>query len=143
MVDWCERVDDIQCGETHNLLMSDYTLYSSGTNDIGQCGLGNAVMFVPEFTKILMLEKLVKKFSTGGSHTLVITTDDRLIGFGNNIHMQAGIPGCDILYEPTEVDAISNPMVPHKVFCGPKASVVLSSLVNLGDAPTNSNMKPD
>lgn len=45
------------------------------------------------FTKVDLLIDNVLEFSTGGSHTLVITLDKRLIGFGNNIHMQAGIAG--------------------------------------------------
>lgn len=94
--------------------------------------MGKDNQYAAKFTKVEQLVDNVDTFSTGGSHTLVITLDKRLVGFGNNIHMQAGIagPGCEILFEPTEVDAISNPMVPVKVFCGPKASVVQTALLD-------------
>jgi len=57
--------------------------------------MGRDVSYLGTFTLINQLESNVARFSTGGSHSLVITLDERLVGFGNNIHMQAGIVGVD------------------------------------------------
>ena len=69
-------------------LKADGTVWASGLNDVGQCGIGSSAMniAVPEQVKINDTTYLtdVVKISSGLSHTLALTKDGKVYAWGLN-----------------------------------------------------------
>lgn len=77
----CRRV---ACGLNFTMvLMSDYSLWATGENTYGQCGIPNTEdnIVIKGFKKV---RENVKDFSVGYSHSLIYTFDGNVLSAGNN-----------------------------------------------------------
>ncbi len=77
----CRRV---ACGLNFTYaLMSDYSLWATGENTYGQCGIANLEenIVIKGFQKV---RENVKDFSVGYNHCLIYTFDGRVFSAGNN-----------------------------------------------------------
>ena len=79
----CKRV---ACGLNFTIaLLEDNTLWATGDNSFGQCGVPNTTVTLSGFNKVLTN---VKDFSVGDNHMLVLTYDNKLYSAGNNQYGQ-------------------------------------------------------
>ena len=84
-------VTAVAAGGSHSMaLMQDGTVWATGKNDAGQLGLGHFDTPVSSFTKVESLTVPVVLVAAGGSHSMVVTNDGRLLATGNNIRGQNG-----------------------------------------------------
>ncbi|KAJ5066576.1 regulator of chromosome condensation [Anaeramoeba ignava] len=92
------KIIDIQCGVAHSIMLIEFEnlkrkLYSCGYFRLN--GLGQNDENTYEFTEIksYLFENdndIILEISVGGSHTLILTSNSKLIGFGNNSFNQLG-----------------------------------------------------
>ncbi|KAJ5071096.1 btk-binding protein-related [Anaeramoeba ignava] len=88
------KIIDIQCGYWHSIMLienPERKLYSCGYYQYN--GLGNN-QTTYEFTEIkssLFENDNIIDFSVGNLHTLILTSNPKLIGFGENYYAQLGI----------------------------------------------------
>ena len=76
------------------ILMTDGTVYGTGSNSLGQLGLGNNATKYNTLQPMLMpvgkLAKYISTGSSGGLHALVLMTDDTVYSVGYNAASQLG-----------------------------------------------------
>ena len=73
------------------VLMTDDTVYGTGSNSYGQLGLGNNTATYNTLQPMLMpVGKLAKYISAGSFHALVVMTDDTVYSVGSNVASQLG-----------------------------------------------------
>jgi hypothetical protein len=81
----------IACGGSHTIvLMTDGSLYGTGSNNVGQLGLTGTVNTL---TQIPLNGKTPKAIACGAFHTIVLMTDGSLYGTGYNNVGQLGLAG--------------------------------------------------
>ena len=87
-----KTIKTVLAGNNHTIvLMTDGTLYGSGSNGYGQLGLGSAPS-VSVFTQIPPPNgKIIKSVSCGGNSVIVLMTDNTLYVTGKNSNGQLGI----------------------------------------------------
>ena len=87
-----KTIKTVLTGDNHTIvLMTDGTLYGSGSNGYGQLGLGSAPS-VSVFTQIPPPNgKIIKSVSCGGNSVIVLMTDNTLYVTGKNSNGQLGI----------------------------------------------------
>ncbi len=96
----------IKAGEFHTQAMAqDHTIFSTGINSAAQLGLGNTspVVIPTALSGSSALNAVL--FLGGESHTLGLTADGRLLGWGGNWHGQLGIGDTLLRTTPTLVPA--------------------------------------
>ncbi|KAJ5066101.1 btk-binding protein-related [Anaeramoeba ignava] len=105
------KIIDIQCGNFHSIILIENQnlkrkLYSCG--DYQSNGLGKEDENTYEFTeiKLPLIEKddYIIDFSVGSFHTLILTSNSKLIGFGNNYYGQLGIGDIRMQEIPTQIE---------------------------------------
>ncbi|KAJ5066061.1 hypothetical protein M0811_03394 [Anaeramoeba ignava] len=92
------KIIDIQCGNFHSIMLIENEdenpkrkLYSCGNYEYN--GLGKEDENTYEFTEIkssLFENDNILDFSVGGYHTLILTSNSKFIGFGNNFYDKLG-----------------------------------------------------
>lgn len=94
------------CGQFHTMLLrNDGTLWSSGRNTNGQCGV-NSLSNLSAFTQVANPSSgSWVAVSAGGKGTLAIDTLGRLWGWGSNASWQLGLPSNVDYLVPTLVDS--------------------------------------
>ena len=79
------QIIQISAGGFHSLLLAfNGSIYSFGSNSVGQLGLGD---FNNRLVPVLISQTLnipATKISAGGTHSLYIGSNQRTYGFGNN-----------------------------------------------------------
>lgn len=101
-------------------------VYTWGRGGSGQLGIGSSPKQVAVPTRVEALEKYrIQTAATGAHHTLVLTSDGDVLGFGGNDLGQLGIGNFDpVVSEPTR-------MLSKKVFvkisCGKDFSMIVDS----------------
>lgn len=79
-------VKKVECGSNFTMaLLEDDSLWSTGDNSFGQCGLENTVNIIQGFTQIATD---VKDVSVGNNHCLVLMQSGKLMSAGNNEYGQ-------------------------------------------------------
>ncbi|CAH1230080.1 RPGR [Branchiostoma lanceolatum] len=103
-----DRICAVACGDEHTALITDNgRLYTFGSNDWGQLGLGHTKTAAkPSCVKSLKHEK-AKLVACGRSHTLVATEDGKLYAFGNNGETQLGVTGMQTSPSPVLVESMT------------------------------------
>ncbi|KAJ5073077.1 hypothetical protein M0811_09032 [Anaeramoeba ignava] len=123
------KIIDIQCGYFHSIMLigdenGKIKFYSCGNYEYN--GLGKENENTYEFTEIKSSlfenDDNILDFSVGYSHTLILTSNSKLIGFGNNSFGQLGIE--ETKYQPIPIqielpklrfnENISN----YHIYCG-------------------------
>ena len=117
----------ISCGSyTTIVLMTDNTIYGTGSNQYGQLGIASndttnrsilTAMNIP-------LGKTPKYISCGSSNTIVLMTDNTIYGTGNNLYGQLGI---EVTYYVTSLTAMPIPLgkTAKYISCGDSHTIVL------------------
>ena len=84
-------IKQISAKDSHSLVLSEYgELYSFGSSKHGELGHGDKTNCnIPKLVEFFK-DKPIAKISAGGKHSLVLTRDNKLYGFGNNRHGQTG-----------------------------------------------------
>src|SRR5688572_3955731 len=85
----------ISAGQDHSLMLaSNGTVYSSGWGRFGRLGGGNLMnRVVPDVLRVLggaRFTESLKDISAGAEHSLVVSEEGLLYGFGNNDAHQLG-----------------------------------------------------
>lgn len=77
------------------VLKADGTVWTAGTNSLGECGNGSNTTTISELTQVKINENThltnVVKISSGLSHTIALTKDGKVYGWGLNTSGQLGI----------------------------------------------------
>ncbi len=93
------NIKDISAGVAHTLvLLEDGSVYASGQNADGQLGDGTTVPS-SVFVKVADNDGFINgdvnnpviAISAGGYHSLILTKDNTVYGFGKNLHGQLGV----------------------------------------------------
>ncbi|KAL9657247.1 hypothetical protein ABK040_011469 [Willaertia magna] len=89
-----KNIKQLSCGyDFFILLTSDGEIYSWGKNSFSQLGyvtLNENIVKTP--FKISLDDKIIEKISCGSIHTIILTTEHELYGFGDNEEGQLGLP---------------------------------------------------
>ena len=100
-----KNIKSIHCGNDFSLILKNNGyLYGFGINDRGELGISNNT--IPEIVSISYTPKLIMKNSKikfvtcGHHHTMVLTDDGYLYGFGSNYYGQLGINDDERTIEP-------------------------------------------
>ncbi|XP_035686507.1 X-linked retinitis pigmentosa GTPase regulator-like isoform X1 [Branchiostoma floridae] len=103
-----DRICAVACGDEHTALVTENgRLYTFGSNDWGQLGLGHTkTASKPSCVKSLKHEK-AKLVACGRSHTLIVTEDGKLYAFGNNGETQLGVTGMQTSPSPVLVESMT------------------------------------
>ncbi|KAI8520526.1 hypothetical protein Bbelb_002800 [Branchiostoma belcheri] len=103
-----DRICAVACGDEHTALVTENgRLYTFGSNDWGQLGLGHTKTAAkPSSVKSLKHEK-AKLVACGRSHTLVATEDGKLYAFGNNGESQLGVTSMQTSPSPVLVESMT------------------------------------
>jgi alpha-tubulin suppressor-like RCC1 family protein len=98
----------ISCGGFHSLVLTaDDQLYAFGRNNCGQLGLGqNDKQNTPQRV-VQLCGRHVLQVACGGFHSLVLTADDTLYGFGLNNCGQLGLRHYEQENTPRKVTSLS------------------------------------
>lgn len=110
----------------HSIIVStDGRVFSWGRGGSGQLGIGDSPDQVAVPTRVESLEKYqIKYAATGASHTLVLTNDGVVFGFGANEDGQLGIGNCESVAEPTRM---RSKKVFVKISCGNNFSMIVDA----------------
>ena len=90
LVEFDKNVVSVSCGKDHTAIITDDgKLYTFGSNDRSQLGLGD--FNNRDIPTLLNLPKKIVALSCGDVHTAIITEDGELYTFGNNHDGQLGL----------------------------------------------------
>uniref|UniRef100_A0A6B2L9K2 RCC1-like domain-containing protein n=1 Tax=Arcella intermedia TaxID=1963864 RepID=A0A6B2L9K2_9EUKA len=121
------RIIDIGCGNYFSMaLTNDGLLYSWGINGNGELGIGytgSTTQLGPQ--RIVGMSK-VRKFCCGGYHSLALTEEGELYGWGYNVYGQLGIERQNAIPRPTKINH-PFPSKIEQISCGCFHSMVLLS----------------
>ena len=89
-----KRITQVATGVLHSLLLADDgTVFSFGSNQYGQTGLGttsgNTLIATPILTTNLM-GKRITRVEAGDFHSLLLADDGTVFSFGSNLYGQSG-----------------------------------------------------
>jgi alpha-tubulin suppressor-like RCC1 family protein len=143
-----QPIDDIKsvsCGGYHTIILkNDNTLLGSGSNEIGQLGLGHTksqhtfVQLLEQDTPAKLLRRPignVKSIYCGPNHTIILKNDNTLWGSGYNHYGQLGLGHTDdqhtfvqILEQDTPTKLLRRPIDNVKsVSCGDDYTIILKN----------------
>ncbi|KXN73478.1 RCC1/BLIP-II protein [Conidiobolus coronatus NRRL 28638] len=81
---------DVSCGERHTVMLDTLgNVFSFGNNRFFQLGYSTEEQSSFNISKV-PLNSPIKSISCGWQHTIALTTDGELIGWGGNDHLQLG-----------------------------------------------------
>lgn len=79
-----EPIKKIGAGKFHSVFLTESgKLYTVGFNMYGQCGISNSIYaHAEEIVEVFTDNLKIKDISVGWHHTLILSEDNRLYGFG-------------------------------------------------------------
>jgi myosin-5 len=113
-----EKINTMSIGQDFAVLLAETgALYSFGTkNEVGQLGLGHfEPVLSPTIVKFVSKER-VWNLSSGKAHTLCITKNNKIFGWGEGSHGQLGTGDCLNYNSPINV-SIPSSSKPFQVCC--------------------------
>jgi alpha-tubulin suppressor-like RCC1 family protein len=128
-----DNIKSVSCGRDHTfILKNDNTLWGTGSNYIGQLGLGHTDN---QYTFVQIPVDNIKSVSCGSFHTLILKNDNTLWGSGYNYKGQLGLGHTDdqhtfdqILQKDTPAKLLRRPIDNIKsVFCGDEHTLILKN----------------
>ncbi|KAJ5067840.1 btk-binding protein-related [Anaeramoeba ignava] len=91
------KIIDIQCGMSHSIMLienenenSKRKLYSCGDYEYNGLGKNENTYEFTEIKSSLFENDDIIDFDSGNRHTLILTSNSKLIGFGNNLYGELG-----------------------------------------------------
>ncbi|KAJ5078299.1 claret isoform a [Anaeramoeba ignava] len=143
------KIIDIQCAYNHSIMLIENEnenpkrkLYSCGYHPFNGLGkYGNTYEFTEIKSSLFENDDNILGISVGDFHTLILTYNSKLIGFGNNTYGQLGIGDKENQYIPIQIELpklrfnenISN----YHISCGYQKSFLYYS------PPSFSNLEED
>ncbi|KAJ5076414.1 claret isoform a [Anaeramoeba ignava] len=141
------KIIDIQCGWTYSIMLIENEnpnpkrkLYSCGYHEVNGLGKNDCYEFTEIKSSLFENDDNILDFSVGFAHTLILTSNPKLIGFGDNLFGQLGTGDINLQSIPIQIELpklrfnenISN----YHVYCGYNSSFLyyspfLSSFSNL------------
>jgi hypothetical protein len=117
----------IACGSYHTIvLMTDGSLYGTGSNVNGELGLAGIVNTLTQIPiPITTPPKTPTAVACGVSHTIVLMTDGSLYGTGYNNDGQLGLAGIVKTLTQIPIPITTPPKTPTAVACGGFHTIVL------------------
>ncbi|CAG9819004.1 unnamed protein product [Phaedon cochleariae] len=99
------KVLSVACGRRHTLALTDFGVYSWGSNAYGQLGHGRHVRECPRPHPVASLaSRRVVEVAAGQYHGVALTDAGRVLTWGWGVHGQLGHGGGDDEWRPREVD---------------------------------------
>jgi len=89
-IQFSSAVRQVSAGRLHVLVLTDNGIYVSGSNSLGQCGLGGLASSSKFGFVRLHIDKRVKKVAAGFDHTIILDQDGRLYSCGWSADGQTG-----------------------------------------------------
>ncbi|KAJ5069270.1 hypothetical protein M0811_11755 [Anaeramoeba ignava] len=144
------KIIDIQCGNSHSIMLIEdenenenpkRKLYSCGYSSFNGLGRNeNTYEFTEIKSSLFENDDNIIDFSCGDSHTLILTSNSKLIGFGDNLYGELGIEDINNQFIPFQIELpklrfnenISN----YHISCGYSKSFLYYS-------PSFSNLEED
>ncbi|KAJ5071134.1 claret isoform a [Anaeramoeba ignava] len=139
------KIIDIQCGSWHSIMLiknedenPKMKLYSCGNSQFN--GLGKNTYEFTEVKSSLFENDIILDFSVGFDHTLILTSNSKLIGFGSNLYGQLGAGDTNHQSIPIQIELsklrFNEEVYNYHVYCGYRRSFLyyspfLSSFSNL------------
>eukprot|EP00803_Ostreobium_quekettii_P007034 evm.model.scf_2582.1 EVM.evm.TU.scf_2582.1 scf_2582:2859-15247(+) len=102
------EIRNVTCGSEHTVAVSSQEVYSWGSNEHGQLGLGDLApdnVRRPRVVKALH-GKMVMQVVCGKFHTLAVTAQSHVYGWGQNSYGQLGLGDRVERHTPSLVDAL-------------------------------------
>jgi len=129
----------IASGSNHTIvLMSDGTIFSTGSNSDGQLGLGNTTNR-NSLTQInIPVGKTPRQIACGSNHTIVLMTDGTIFGTGRNNVYQLGIGDTSVVTSLTQMTNTTG-RTPSQISCGSDHNIVLMTDNTIFGCGSNSN----
>ena len=104
--------------EVNFILTTGNKLFAFGSNYSGQLGVGDKIDKTAPTEVTSLRGKVAKVFVTMNS-SFILTTDNNLFSFGNNLYGQLGLGDTNERYTPTEITSLRSKI--DKVFFGTSA----------------------
>jgi len=123
-------IKQLACGGSHMVCVSrDGEVFSWGAGDSGQLGLGDKVQGA---ASPILLQGVGPKdkspiisCSAGAEHTLLVSSQGYVFGFGNAAKGRLGIPTTDKVFVPTRIKGLDGHPV-GQAACGDEFSICIS-----------------
>lgn len=132
-----EMITNIYAGLDYSMLLtSDNRLLVAGKNHMGQCGLGEEVVFTENWQSInlpLMHDEKIVDLATHSSHSFVWTSRQRVFTCGNNQRKQCGINQENLFifdWQLVPLALLANEKI-TKIYCGGWHSFIETSIGRL------------
>ncbi|KAJ5074045.1 btk-binding protein-related [Anaeramoeba ignava] len=94
------KIIDIQCGSIYSIIK----LYSTGYHQYNGLGKNENTFEFTEIKSSLFENNNILDFSVGNTHTLILTSNSKLIGFGNNEYGQLGTGNTNYQLIPIQIE---------------------------------------
>ncbi|KAJ5080116.1 hypothetical protein M0811_14133 [Anaeramoeba ignava] len=108
------KIIDIQCGNFHSIMLIENEnqnpkrkLYSCGDyqyNGLGKDEYENIYEFTEIKSSLFENDNDIIDFSCGDSHSLILTSNSKLIGFGDNLYGELGIGDINNQFIPFQIE---------------------------------------
>nr|XP_047122358.1 uncharacterized protein LOC101237479 isoform X1 [Hydra vulgaris] len=120
------QVVSVACGEFHTIALCEEGVYSWGSNEYGQLGVGDTRTRYRPVLITHISSKQIVSVVCGAYHTLAITSDYKVYSWGWGVHGQLGLKSVENQLTPKQIDLLDS----HKVIqaaAGYAHSAVLTS----------------
>lgn len=123
------KVLSVSCGKKHTLALTDFGVFSWGSNTYGQLGLGHQVHEspYPQILSTLSSNKIID-LAAGQYHSVALSSLGQVFTWGWGIHGQLGHGNCDNEFLPKLLDF---PEVIKQVAAGHAHTLILTNDGNL------------
>lgn len=103
------KVTQIAMGNTHTMLLTeDGQVYTCGTGNDGQLGLGEMKKNVQQFTKVNLIQGMTCiKIFVSNTGTMILTSEYKMFACGSNEKGNLGLPKKENYYDFTEVTSFN------------------------------------
>ena len=130
-----EKITVISDGDSHSVALSDTgRIFTWGRNNVGQLGLGTLFTQSTTIPQIiypsLRTNEVVTTISAGSKHTLILTNQNRVLGWGDNEFNQLSEDNDNPVLYPTLITmpSLSTNEIISKLYAGVNNSFALTSL---------------
>ncbi|CDW84311.1 UNKNOWN [Stylonychia lemnae] len=98
------NIEKICTGKYNSGIISEYCTLVSGRNDDGCLGLHQQSLIIHVFSQIKIQDETIKDISFGNKfHTLILTSNQKVYGVGNNQKFQLGTGNNQPVKQPKEI----------------------------------------
>lgn len=125
----CYQVEalSVACGKNHTLVLTNFGVFSWGSNAYGQLGISTMIFQASYPTLIESLSTAnVIDITAGQYHNLALTAEGKVFSWGWGVHGQLGHADINDSYKPKKIIHLADKVV-TQIAAGHAHSVVLSS----------------